>query len=235
MHKCASLVIILLAVSTLPLHSQDTGSNDTTFKKAERYFFQKKYAMAEVLLQEEIKKHPENSRAYGYLGDIFLNNKRYDAALNSYKKALDIAPENGENYFRIGQIYYYKQLGRLAIDHFRKAVMIDPSLKFAYYHIGLSYLMLLRDKKNTIENWETFLRMAPEDPQYEKIARVIDLLKDPNFVIPPPESEVSIEEALLLGGQTLKDVERVSRDKQAGHEKKKTKKKLEEIYLEDDL
>ncbi len=235
MHWKACILILFLTLSGPALRAEPADDGDSTFKKAERYFFQKKYAMAELLLQQEVKQNPENSRAYSYLGDIFLANKRYDAALNSFKRALDINPGNGENYFRIGQIYYYKKLGRLAIDHFKKAVEIDSKLKFAYYHIGLSCLMLLRDKKNTIENWETFLRLAPEDPQYEKIARVIQLLKDPNFAIPPQGSEVSIEEALLLGGQTLDPVDRESEDKQAGHEEKKTKKKLEEIYLEDEL
>ena len=188
-----------------------------------------------VLLQESLKKDPENQLAYSYLGDIFLRKKRYDGALQLYKKALDINPDSGENYFRIGQIYYYKKIGNLAIDNFKKAFDVNPKIKYAYYHIGLTHLMILRDKKNTISNWEKYLSIAPEDPQYEKIRRVIELLKDPNFVLPAVGSDISIEEALHLGGVTLKDTKHKATDKKAGHESKKTKDKIEEIYRDDDL
>ena len=95
--------------------------------------------------------------------------------------------------------------------------------------------MILRDKEKTISSWETFIKKAPEDPQYENIRRVIELLKDPDFKIPPAGSEISIEEALHLGGATLKKMERTAKDKKAGHEDKKTKRKLEDIYLDEDI
>jgi tetratricopeptide (TPR) repeat protein len=217
------------------IYATGKKEKDKLYKKATRYFFQKKFEMAELLLQEVIKRNPENVMAYSYLGDIFLKKKRYDGALNLYKKALDINPDMAENHFRIGQIYYYKKLGDMSIESFKKSLELDNKLKYAYYHIGLSYLMLLRNKNKTIENWETYIKLAPEDPQYEKIRRVIELLKDPNFVVPPMGSDISIEEALLLGGATLKEVERKARDKKAGHEVKKTKEKIEEIYRDDDL
>jgi tetratricopeptide (TPR) repeat protein len=230
-----ALLLSITFLSPGDVYSAEKDEKDTLYRKATRYFFQKKFEMAELLLQEVIKKNPENVMAYSYLGDIFLKKKRYDGALNLYKKALDINPQMAENHFRIGQIYYYKKLGNMSIESFRKTLELDSKIKYAYYHIGLSYLMLLRDKKNTIENWETYIKIAPEDPQYEKIRRVIELLKDPNFVLPPVGSDISIEEALLLGGSTLKEVERKARDKKAGHEVKKTKEKIEEIYKDDDL
>lgn len=204
------------------------------FKKAVKYYFQRKYEMAEILLQESIKKNPENFKAYSYLGDIYLMKKKYKGALNLYRKAVDLKPENAENYFRIGQVYYYQKLGDLALENFNRALSLDKTLVFVYYHLGLCQLMLKRDKYKTINNWETFLRLAPEDPQYESIRRVIELLKDPNFKIPPPGSDVSIEEALLLGGTTLSKSDRKAAEKKAGNEKKKTRKKLEGLYLDDD-
>jgi tetratricopeptide (TPR) repeat protein len=191
--------------------------------------------MAESLLEQIVEKNPENALAYSYLGDIFLIKKRYDGALDLYRKSAEINPGMGENYFRMGQVYYCKKDGRLSVEYFKKAIETDGRLKFAYYHVGLAYLMLLRDKNNTIENWETYIKIAPDDPQYDRIKRAIELLRDPNFVIPPPGSDVSIEEALMLGGVTIDKTIHKTTDQEAGHESKKTKRKLEDIYLDDDL
>ena len=206
---------------------------DENFKKAVKYFYQKKLEMAEILLQEEVKKNPENSLAYSYLGDIFFEKKRFDGAMTLYKKSLEIDPKGAENYFRIGQIFYYKKEADNAIDNFNLSYKLDKRIKYAYYHIGLSYLMLKRDKNATIENWEQFLKIAPEDVQYAKIQRAIELLRDPNFVLPPPGSDISIEEALHLGGSLLEAVDRKANEQKAGHESKKTKSKLEGIYKDD--
>ena len=211
------------------------GEEDDTFKKAVKYFFQRKFEMAELLLRESLKKNPENQLAYGYLGDIFLMKKQYDGALDLYRKALDIEPNSADTHFRLGQVYYYRKSGIMAVDSFKKSIELDPKIKYAHYHIGLSYLMLLRDKENTIRSWETFLGLAPEDPQYEKIRRAIELLRDPNFQLPPPGSDISIEEALHLGGALLKDKEREAKSQKADHEQKKTKTRLEDVERDDEL
>ena len=205
------------------------------FARATRYFFQKKFEMAEVLFQEVIKKDPENALAYSYLGDILLKKRQYDGAMNLYQRAIDINPDMAENYFRLGQIHYYKKNGELAIEFFNKTLVKNEKIKIAYYHRGLAYLMLMRDKEKTIENWETYIRLVPEDPQYDSIKRVIELLKDPKFKLPGPDSKISIEEALLLGGSTLDIQDREAENKKAGHESKKSKDTIENIYMDDDL
>jgi tetratricopeptide (TPR) repeat protein len=216
--------------------AQDRGAPDKElFKKAVGYFYERKFEMAELMFQEVLKANPENQMAYSYLGDIFLQKKRYDGAMELYRKALDLNPKSGEDYFRIGQIYYYKRDAAQALENFKRAYDINPGIKFAYYHMGLCHLMLLRDKQNTISSWENYLKIAPEDPQYEKIRRAIELLRDPKFVIPAVGSDVSIEEALHLGGIVLKETEQTAEDKKAGHETKKTKNTLEDIYRDDGL
>lgn len=226
---------LILILSTAAAAAAQTQQNEDTFQKATTYFFQKKFEMAELLLQEVIKKDPENDAAYSYLGDIYLKKNQYDGALNLYNRALEINPNSAENYFRIGQIYYYKKIGNVSLENFDKALALDTKLKIVYYHKGLTTLMLLRDKERTIQYWQTFIDLAPEDPQYESIKRVIELLKDPNFKIPPEGSDVSIEEALLLGGATLENKDRETENKKADHENKKSNDKIEDIYLDDDL
>jgi len=225
------LIFIFIFTSAMSQGKKD----DDLFTRASKSFFQKNFDMAEHLLKEVIKNDPQNALAYSYLGDIFLNKKQYDGALNLYLKAVEIDPSPAENYFRMGQIYYFRKHGALSIENYDKALARDSKLNIVYYHKGLTYLMLMRDKGNTISNWERFITLVPEDPQYNSIKRIIALLKDPDFKIPEPGSEVSIEEALLLGGATLSRQERAAEDKKAGHETRKSVHELEEIYIEDDL
>jgi len=226
-------IIPLLAIHVTP--TAGSNGDDQTFKKASRYYFQRKFEMAELLLRESLKKDPENHLAYSYLGDILLMKKQYDGALGLYRKALDIEPKSAENYFRLGQIYYYKKSGNLSIDNYRKSIDLDPKITYAHYQIGLSYLMLMRDKDNTVKSWESYLRLAPEDPQYDKIRRAVELLKDPGFQLPPPGSDISIEEALHLGGMVLKEKDRQAASQKADHANKKTQHKLEDVERDDGL
>lgn len=229
-----SILFLTLIILNTSASAQENNS-DEQFKKATNYFFQKKFEMAELLLKEVIKNNPENTTAYSYLGDIYLNKKQYDAALNLYLKSVELDPGPAENFFRMGQIHYFKKNGDLSVENYDKALARDNKLKIVLYHKGLTYLMLFRDKEKTIENWEKFITLSPEDPQYNSIKRILELLKDPDFKIPQQGSEVSIEEALLLGGETLTRQKRDAEDKEAGHEKKKSKTELEELYIDDDL
>ncbi len=227
----ALVTVIALFLGGVAAWSEPTGD----FERATSYFFEKKFDMAETLLLRVIESEPSNALAHSYLGDIFLIKRRYSGALDLYRKSIEIDPALGENYFRMGQVYYYLKDGPKALEYFNRAIEIDGSLRFARYHAGLTSLMLLRDKESTIESWERYLAVAADDPQYDRIRRAIELLRDPGFVIPPPGSDMTVEEALLLGGVTLEKTVHDVTDRQAGHETKKTRRKLEEIYLDDDL
>jgi tetratricopeptide (TPR) repeat protein len=234
MRKIPFIALLFMFVFQTYAFTQVKKEEDL-FTRATKYFFQKKFEMAEVLFQEVIKKEPENALAYSYLGDIFLKKQQYDGALNLYLKAVDLNPDIAENYFRMGQIHYFKKNPELSLENFNKTLAKDGKLKVTYYHIGLTYLMLLRDKNKTIEYWETYIKLVPEDPQYDSIKRVIELLKDPNFKLPSADSKISIEEALLLGGSTLDAQDRTVENQKAGHESKKSKDTIEDIYMDDDL
>ena len=225
------LIPVVIITCVLTAHAKQ----DDLFKRASNCFFQKKFEMAEMLFQEAIKQEPFNAMSHSYLGDIYLMKKRYDEALSSYLRAVELDPQIAENYFRLGQIYYLKKEPAPALENFNKALEMDSSLKFTYYQVGLTYLMLVRDKEKTIENWETYINLAPEDPQYSSIKRVIELLRDPKFVLPELGSNVTIEEVLLLGGASLDAQDRTGENKKADHESKQSKDIIEDIYSDDDL
>jgi tetratricopeptide (TPR) repeat protein len=62
------------------------------YNLAEAYLFQKQYLKAENALKETIGLMPGNADAYGRMGLVYEKQKKWDSALNAYKKAEEISP-----------------------------------------------------------------------------------------------------------------------------------------------
>lgn len=191
--------------------------SDGLFKKAEEYFFQKKYEMAEKLLQQ-VAEAEKNPLAYSYLGDISLLHRQYQEAIRYYNLALQNSSKPGNEYFRLGQVYLELRKGDEALNNFLQAYNNDPTNKPSLYEIGYVYLMYKRDKHKTIEYWKRFLAEAPQDYQYEQIKKAIAMLEDEKCEIPAENSGISMEEVLLNCGHIIKPSEATTKDRKAGSE-----------------
>lgn len=189
------------------------------FKRAEKYYFQKKYEISLKLFEKILEETPDHARALSYSGDIYLIKKEYDKALSQYRQSVELVDNPAEEYFRIAQVYSAKKEYEKAKENYRKAYSLDPSITASLFQLGYLALIYDRDKVNTIKYWEDFVLRTPDDSQNEKIRKVIALLKDPNFKIPPKGSDISLEEALILGGRTSKEDEVNMEEKTTGHEK----------------
>ncbi len=226
-----SLLYSVFAVGVMTLSSffapvvsaQEMGGSGDQFQAAEKYFYQKQYGAAKKELLAVIQSNPNHPKAYSYLGDIALTLGDYQEALRYYEAAKKVSATPDKEYFRIGQVYIEMEQADQAIDSFGKAYTLNPSLKPALYQKGYVYLVFKRDKALTVQYWKQFLAESPNDPQYENIRKVIALLEDENFVLPPAGSDVSLEEALRLGGKTLEADGADNEDQSAGHEDEKTR------------
>ncbi|MDH4200468.1 MAG: tetratricopeptide repeat protein [Spirochaetia bacterium] len=196
-------------------------SNDG-FKKAEQYFFQKKYEIAEEMLIQVIQKNPSHTKAYSYLGDINLFYRRYDNAIKYYNQAKTVSSKPGQEYFRLGQVYLELKKPEEALDNFLSAYSLDPSFKPSLYEAGYVYLVYKRDKLKTIEYWKKFINEAPMDAQYQQVKKAIAMLEDANCTIPPENSGISIEEVLMNCGSIITPEFGKTHDAGAGVEKEKT-------------
>lgn len=70
------------------------------------------------------------------LANAFLNSGRFDKAVASYRKTIDIQPDNADAHVNLG--CSLQQLNRLdeAISHFRQAIQIKPDLAIAFLNLG---------------------------------------------------------------------------------------------------
>jgi tetratricopeptide (TPR) repeat protein len=223
MRKFGALVYLVLF--NVGLFAQD-NLNDL-FIQGEQYFFQKKYEIAEKTLLKVIEKDTAHPKAYSYLGDINLFNRRYDNALKYYNLAKEVSARPGYEYFRMGQIYVELKNSDEGLKHFLSAYNIDPSFKPSLYQIGYVYLIYKRDKQKTIEYWKKFIAEAPNDAQYERVKKAVAMLEDANCVLPPEESGIGMEETLMNCGSLVNPDFAKTHDTGAGSEKEKTNNNTE--------
>ncbi len=91
--------------------------------------------------QRALKVDPNFSEAYNNLGFAYEKIKRFDDAINSYKKALSNlmyqTPEKA--YYNLGRVYY--RLGRCedAIDAHKEAIKRANEFSPSYYGLALCY------------------------------------------------------------------------------------------------
>ncbi len=89
--------------------------------------------------KEEIKRNPNNWRAYLELGKIHIVKKEYHLALKKLTVALKIKPKEPEIIIYLGYINYLDNNFPIAIALFERARTIDPTRADIYWKLGLAY------------------------------------------------------------------------------------------------
>src|SRR6056297_1814798 len=54
------ITILVYMLCAIPVYPADNSEKESTFDKARKYYFQRKFEMAELLLQQALKENPEN-------------------------------------------------------------------------------------------------------------------------------------------------------------------------------
>lgn len=92
-------------------------------------------------LKDEIKINPANVNAYYELGQIYLEQKKYQTSIDYFSKTVDKMGEYGEVYFYLGKALFHKGDREEGILNIKKA--IDNDHKIGY---GEPYVYLLVDE-----------------------------------------------------------------------------------------
>lgn len=226
--RLIKVVFFLALIYQLPLSAQEK------FSEAEKLFFARNYEAALPLLLATIEEQPEHAQAYSYIGDIFLLQKEYRQALNWYEKALQYSKEPGKEKYRIGQAYQESGNIDSALEAYMSAYSLDPQLHAALFQTGYLQLVYKRDKQKVIFYWRTFLQAAPDDPQAPKIEEVLKILENPDFELPPPDSDISLEEALKFGGKMVQPKKVETKTESQGYEDDREKNELQTLPDEEE-
>lgn len=187
------LSLILASASSFnPVLAQ---SNDN-YTKGIQFYSDSKFLMAIGSFKKAIDEGYKDPKVYFLLGNAYANNEDYDRAIDEYNTALSLT---GDAVFQsiithnTGYVFFLKKDYKSSIEYLAKAYQMNTNLVQAFWFKGMAYYRL-KDKTNTINEWEGYLDRAPQGPQSDNIRKALAILKSGTFdfdkdKIFPPENQ----------------------------------------------
>ncbi len=172
-------VVLFLVLPFSALRAAD----DASYRKGMQYYLEKKFLLAIGSFRAAIDSGYQEPKAYFYLANAYVNNEDYDKALEQYKYALEAGDDPSLKamiHHNTGYVYYLKKDYARSIDNLNRAFALDANVVQAYWYKGMAYFKL-RDRTNTISEWETYLVLAPNGRESDNIRRALSILKSDDF------------------------------------------------------
>lgn len=140
----------------------------------------------EFALKNASKLAPKNIEIYKSLGAIYLRQRNFEAAGNTYRLILDLAPGDAEAYFYLANIQYELNKKGEAVEGLKKAIELKPDYPDALNYLGYMYV----EENRELDQAEVMIKKALElDPNngayidslgwfYFKKGKVAEALKE---------------------------------------------------------
>ena|SRR5262245_25022011 len=132
----------------------------------------RKYSSAETFYRDALKLKPHDTRGFQGLGNVFVDQQRWDEAEEAYRKAVEFAPANPDALVALSFVLVQPRTGAVNAKRFadaemyaRRATALQPNNAIAFDRLGVA--MVARGIVNA--DTEAMFRKAVE--------------LDPNFVV----------------------------------------------------
>lgn len=116
---------------------------------------------------QDMRVRKKREEAIRNLGEAYMVEGEYTAALKEFLKALDLYAEDPFLHNNLGLIYMTKEKPDLAVEHFKKAIKLNPEFAPARNNLGAAYLAM-KDWDAAIETFkevtEDILYATPHYP-----------------------------------------------------------------------
>jgi tetratricopeptide (TPR) repeat protein len=151
-------------------------ADDEVFQRGLTYYQNGEFHLAAATFEQVKKSSPKESLVYFYLGNSYYQLNDLDNAILNFTTGLNFTEKKGVFFYNLGNCYFLKNNYDFAAEMYAKAIQNNPSLFDAYLNAGNAFYKK-GDIPQTIIQWETYLRVYPETPQYVRIEKAIAYLK----------------------------------------------------------
>ncbi len=143
---------------------QKKNDPDLIRKRVQNLVNQRKFKQAKKMIQEAIKKHPNNGHLWLEKGHIHRRLGELDDAVACFTKAIEMDPNLAEADIALGEVYLVQDKIDKALDTLRKGLRKNNQLAPGHYYLGLAL-----KKKNQINEAEAAFAAAVRiTPAYGK-------------------------------------------------------------------
>lgn len=130
---------------------------------AQAYYHAKRYADAAAVVEIVLKREPENNFAWRLKGLIYLEQRRVNEAIESFKKALEINPEDDQARIFLGRAYAMSEATYPeAVNAFREVLKSQPDNVEVRAELARIY-SYANNHAMAVEQYEEMLRRNPDN------------------------------------------------------------------------
>ena len=106
---------------------------------ADLYYRQGEMLKAIEILQNGVYKMPDNPALRHYLARVYIDDSRYDIAIDQLDAVIEISPKNYDAYWDLGRVYFEMGVWDMAIENYEKVLEYVDNNPLIYYNVALAY------------------------------------------------------------------------------------------------
>jgi len=118
------------------------------------------YSNPVLMWRSAVSEYPNNARAHINLGNVYKDDKEYNAALQEYQTAVKLDPDNSRGHDNLGNMYAVLGAYDKATPEFEKAISINPYYAATYSNLGSVYNRLKQYDK-AFEEYSRAIQLNP--------------------------------------------------------------------------
>lgn len=140
---------------------------------------------AEAQLEHAQTMAPDDPRVYYKQGNLYRDQQKYDLAIGSYLKALNLDPDDKYTLNNLGVVYMEKGDYAKAAARFKRVLDIDPKYANAILNLGILYDDHLGDDQLALKYYQQYLAL-PDVPRKGEVQRWIEAIQRDAAAKPAP-------------------------------------------------
>ncbi|MEB2308880.1 MAG: tetratricopeptide repeat protein [Candidatus Brocadiaceae bacterium] len=155
-------------------------------------------------LKSAVEMNPNYAQGYNHLGVYYTRNKKYQEAINNFKKALQIDFSLTEAHYNLAYLHMDRKEYTTALSYLKEVVLVNPDDYETYYLMGVCCIQSNMEKEAEAFLSEAY-RLKPEHVSTAmKLCKLLikngDYSKAKNILLYTHMNDPSLPEANLLLG-----------------------------------
>lgn len=170
----------------------DADSPEFFLHQAEASLEREDYLDAERQYIKVIEKDPKSEAAYSGLGKLYLAQRKFDEAAQTYGFLVKHYPQNGSYHSSLGQAFHGQKLYERAVEAYERAIELQPANPKRYINLGLT-LEAQKHLEEAILNYRKAADIEKNNTQFLLVLAEALIKKEEK-----KQAEAVLEEILIL-------------------------------------